>query len=100
MLTLLKGKGKKNKTKSSLQPVMDAEAFAKMHKINLKPIKCPKCGLEFTPSIPWVSKEWRGIKCEEHECGPEYAAFIAVPADPKVRARRRLFFLQMKAMLE
>jgi len=84
---------------SILNPVVDADTFAARHKIDLKPIKCPKCGLEFTPSIPWVSKEWRGIKCEEHECGPEYAAFVVVPADPKVRARRKRFYLEAMKLL-
>jgi hypothetical protein len=100
MLTLLKGKGKKSKKESTLSPITDASTFAAMHKIDLKPIKCPKCGLEFTPNIPFCSKDWRGLKCEEHECGPDYAAFTVVPVDPKTRSRLRRVFLEMKAMLE
>lgn len=100
MLTLHKGKGKKSKTESCLYPQVDAEAFAAMHKINLKPIKCPKCGQEFTPSVAFCTKAWRGLKCEEHGCGEDYAAFVVVPSDPKVRTARKRFYLEMRAYLE
>ena len=37
MLALLKGKGKNSKAESLLYPQVEAESFAAMHKIDLKP---------------------------------------------------------------
>lgn len=82
-----------------LYPITDYVKFASIYAIAIYPITCPKCGLSFTPTIPWASFGFRGLRCEEHSCGPNYAGVTAVPVDRKKRAELRRFCLEASAML-
>lgn len=63
----------------TIYPKVSADDWAKLYNIEIRSRPCLKCGKLQSTSIPWASKEWRGLVSPTHECGEEYKLITAVP---------------------
>ena len=53
-----------------IYPNVPPEVWAKRHRLSLTPRACPECKVSLSPSIPFATLEYRGLKSEPHGCGP------------------------------
>ena len=80
--------------KGCLFPQVELEEWAETHDLSLDPAQCPFCESMLAPSIPFATREMRGIIYEQCQC-PEYpkdqAPCLFAAADPLERQHDREF---------
>lgn len=76
---------------TELFPKVSATKWAKRYNIEIRSRPCQKCGITQKTTIPWASKDWRGLVAPIHECGEEYELVTAVPTNNAERDSWRSF---------
>ena len=79
-----------------LYPIVNYKEWAKKYGIQIDSYPCEKCGKILTPNIPFASGEWRGLRTEEHECGPKYVINIAVTTNNEYNEKLKEIFEEME----
>ncbi len=59
-----------------LYPVEDYETWAKRYDIEIKTIRCDKCGKAITTSKPFALGKLRGLLAENHGCEEKCLASV------------------------
>lgn len=59
-----------------LYPVEDYEVWAKRYEIEIKTIRCDKCGKAITTSKPFALGKLRGLLAEKHGCEEKCLASV------------------------
>jgi hypothetical protein len=76
----------------------NTEVWAKRHRISLKPRACPKCGIDLFPTIPFATKDYRGLRSEPHACGSQYDLKRIVPISPAERAEMQSLYCELASL--
>lgn len=66
---------------SDIFPLIDANIWAARYNLKFSNKPCIKCGEIQETSIPWASKNWRGLMSPSHGCGDEYRLITAIMRD-------------------
>ncbi len=59
-----------------LYPLEDYQSWAKRYDIEIKTIRCEKCGKAITTSKPFALGKLRGLIAENHGCGDKCLASV------------------------
>lgn len=59
-----------------LYPLEDYQIWAKRYDIEIKTIRCEKCGKAITTSKPFALGKLRGLLAEKHGCGEKCLASV------------------------
>lgn len=68
-------------------PEVDLDEWCEKYGLSKEEDICPDCGRILKPTIPFITKDFFGIKTDNsgETCGPDCGMAIAIARDPKDR---------------
>lgn len=60
----------------ALYPVEDPEYWADKYDLEIKECPCMGCKRPLLVNVPWATKEYRGFKAAQCECGETRVPFV------------------------
>lgn len=75
-----------------LYPLEDYQIWAKRYDIEIKTIRCEKCGKAITTSKPFALGKLRGLMAEKHGCEEKCLASVVFHGESLQRLNSRNLF--------